>query len=97
MEKDIFSRPAVVGILSAGYVESRLHMDWQDNVAPELAALHRKIQKEFAESVAMPIYVIVNPKTGQRLGRFTLNDAGSASKDAWEAAFIAFLKKYASS
>ncbi len=90
MEKGVFIRPAVAGPLSKSYIESRLHMDWQDHVDADLAKIHKQLQRDFARSVAMPIYVIVDPVTGEMLRRFTLNDAGSASKDAWASAFTDF-------
>ncbi len=68
-------------------------MDWQHNVDEDLAKIHKKLQRELAGSVAMPIYVIVDPETDTMIEKFTLSDAGSPSKDTWETAFLGFLNR----
>ena len=62
MEKDIFLRPAVAGELEK-MIEARLHYDGKrgDEVS--------RRQDEMVHSRANPIYVIVDPKTGQTLRR----------------------------
>lgn len=61
MEEKIFPRPAVAEEL-AKYIEARLHTDGgprQDE--------NQKLQREMTGSIANPIYVIVDPQTGERV------------------------------
>ncbi len=68
MEKDIFHRPAVSGILEPKYVEARLHMD--DFEHPDVVERTTKLQDELAGARATPNYLIVDPTTLRILGRF---------------------------
>jgi len=80
MENKILPSPAVAGVLNQSYVETRLHTDGEANIDRI-----RELQKELAGSVATPIYVLLDPKTGERKGQFK----GSTFD---EEAFAAFLK-----
>ena len=62
MEETIFPKPAVAGEL-AKIVEARLHYDGERK--REINAL----QRTMVQSIAAPIYVIVDPKTGAILRR----------------------------
>ncbi len=62
MEETIFPKPAVAGEL-AKVIEARLHYDGERK--KEINAL----QREMVQSIAAPIYVIVDPKTGSILRR----------------------------
>ena len=62
MEEKIFPRPAVAGELQEKFIEARLHNDG----GPKLEE-NRKLQDEKAGSKAAPIYVIIDPQTGQTL------------------------------
>ena len=62
VEGSVFTRPAVAGILSKGFVEARLHLEtfqdaggqtWDDFVA---------MRDKYAESSAMPTYAVLVPK-----------------------------------
>jgi len=53
MENNTFIVPAVAELLEEGFVEARLHTDTH----PEFSGF----QEEWLDSVALPIYVIVNP------------------------------------
>ena len=64
MEEKIFPKPAVAGKLKKDYIESRLHTDGGDRMEE-----NRKLQKEKTGSLANPIYLIIDPKTGKTLRR----------------------------
>ena len=61
----MFPSPAVAGILNEHYVEARLHTDGETNIERIL-----EVQRELTGSVATPIYVLVDPKSGQEVGQF---------------------------
>ena len=67
MEEKVFRLPAVAGILSAGYVEARLHTDGEGKPAYDR---NRELQEELAGSKANPIYLAVDPRSGKTLERF---------------------------
>ncbi len=62
MEESVFYLPAVAGFLSESYVEARLHTDGETNIDSIL-----ELQREMTQSVALPFYVLVNPKTGEKI------------------------------
>jgi len=62
MEEKIFPRPAVARELQENFIEARLHNDG----GPRREE-NRKLQDEKAGSFASPIYLIIDPKTGQTL------------------------------
>ena len=84
MEDNVFPEPAVAGILETNYIEARLHTDGQTNIERIL-----ELQKTLARSVANPIYVIVDPATGEERGRYE----GAALTGGQLDRFIAFLEK----
>ena len=61
MEEKIFPRPAVAAELQK-YVEARLHTDGGPREEE-----NQELQKKMTGSVANPIYVIVDPRTGEPL------------------------------
>jgi hypothetical protein len=61
MEEKIFPRPAVAAELEK-YVEARLHTDGGPRETE-----NQELQRTMAGSVANPIYVIVDPRTGEKL------------------------------
>ncbi|MFT4541488.1 MAG: hypothetical protein ACI841_002380 [Planctomycetota bacterium] len=63
MEKKVFIRPAVAGVLE-GFVEARLHTDGSKNIDQIL-----KLQTDMTQSVANPVYLVVDPATGEILSR----------------------------
>jgi len=77
MEKDIFLRPAVAGELNK-LIEARLHYDG------DRGAQIRVLQEQMAHSSANPIYLLIDPRTGEVLRRHD----GYAS----EAQFLEFLR-----
>lgn len=60
MEENVFPLPEVSGELSRGFIEARLHTDGGPSKEK-----NQVLQKEMTSSVANPIYVIVDPKTGK--------------------------------
>ena len=88
MEEDIFLRPAVAGVLKAGFVESRHHIDVKNTLTDEQLEANRKLADELAGTRATPQYVIVDPNTGRRL-RATALSGGFTS---WEELLLGFLR-----
>lgn len=65
MEENFFPLPAVAGELEQ-MIEARLHNDTPNRKAKiEIIALQEKL----TESVATPIYLVMDPQTGLILGR----------------------------
>lgn len=65
MENKVFPSPPVADVLHRSYVEARLHTDGTDHLERILA-----LQKELTGSVATPVYVLVDPRTGEKKGQF---------------------------
>lgn len=84
MEKKTLPKPAVAGILEEHYIEARLHADKPIPELDEILAL----QEKFAESIALPIYVTIDPTDERRLGKFE----GAVITSEGEQDFIDFLK-----
>lgn len=62
MEENVFPSQAVAWELKENFIEARLHSDGDVNIDRIL-----EIQDELAGMRATPYYVIVDPKTGQKL------------------------------
>ena len=60
MEESVFPDGAVAPVLEENYVEARVHVDY-----PEFLEL----EKEMADSVSQPVYLIIDPETREILGR----------------------------
>ena len=84
MERKVFPKPAVAGVLTENYGEARLHTDGTTNLERIL-----ELQEKLAESVANPIYVTLDPKTETRLGRHE----GATLGEGGELEFIRFLEE----
>lgn len=80
MEKKVFIRPAVAGELQH-FVEARLHTDGSTNHEQILA-----LQESMTHSIANPVYLVVDPVTGETLAR---RDGATLSDDQ---PFIDFLQ-----
>jgi len=63
MEEKIFPRPAVAEELQKNFIEARLHTDRPGAVYE--ANIERQLK--LTKSRALPIYVIIDPKTGEPL------------------------------
>jgi hypothetical protein len=86
MEQNVLTAPAVAGFLREGFIEARLHMDVPERV-PDFRR-NEQVSKALVDgSIALPIYVVLDPATEAPLGR---QDA-YADKDG----FLAFLKQAA--
>jgi thioredoxin-related protein len=68
MEDSVFPSPAVAELMKKGFVEARLHVDTQKNLTKEQFARNREFQKQMTASRGMPVFVVVDPKTGKKLG-----------------------------
>ena len=60
MEEEIFPDGAVAPVLESEYVEGRVHIDY-----PEFLEL----EKEMTDSLAQPVYLLIDPETREILGR----------------------------
>ncbi len=65
MEENIFPQPAVAGILD-GMVEARLHYDSNDDAVKTEV---KRLQDEMVQSFATPIYLVLDPTSGEVLAR----------------------------
>jgi hypothetical protein len=65
MEEKIFRLPAVAGVLDRSYVEARLHTDGEAHIDRI-----RDVQQELTQSIATPIYVLVDPTSGEKRAVF---------------------------
>ena len=68
----VFPDPAVAAVLNEKYIEARIHTDHE-----ELGAENRARQLEMTNSVAQPIYLLLDPVNGEVHGRLdgaTLGD-----------------------
>ena len=79
MEGSVLPAPAVAGVLKEKYVEARLHCDMGGS-----AQANKAIQQRLTQSIALPIYAVIDPATEERLGL----QEGFALKDD----FAAFLR-----
>ena len=79
MEGSIFPRAAVADLLEHGFVEARLHTDG----GPAKAA-NRARQAALAGTIALPVYVVLDPASGAELGQLE----GATT----EARFVEFLR-----
>lgn len=89
MENSIFLSPAVAGLMSKGFVEARLHTDIQNTLTAEQLAANRLLQTELAGTKANPFFVVVDPKSGRKVGSHAL----SGGPGAWEGNWIGFLQE----
>lgn len=87
MENHIFLSPAVAGRMQQLVVEARLHTDIQNTLTAEQLAANRELQERIAGTKANPYYVVIDPKTGQKLGEHAL----SGGPGAWEQGWVDFL------
>ena len=85
MEENIFPLPAVAGILEEQMVEARLHTDLHDEVQKQRNV---DLQLELTESYTLPLYLVMDPETGEILGR---RDGSLTNEEA----FAAFLREAA--
>ena len=88
MEAKVFPKPAVAGLLKAKFVESRLHVDLRKHLTAEQFAANKALQKQYTTTIAMPYFVIVDPKTGTKLREMGLGP----NQGQWEADFLKFLQ-----
>lgn len=85
MEGKIFRLPTVGGLLREKFVEARLHND--DHKNPEVVERVTRLQDELAGNRATPYYLVIDPKTGAKLGVFP-------RPDLFGGEFLRFLQKF---
>ena len=83
MEENFFPRPEVSGLLQKNVVEARLHTDRAGPFLNRILAL----QQRFSGSRALPVYVLLDPRTERSIGRV---------KGAREPAFLDLVRQAAS-
>jgi hypothetical protein len=81
MEKGVFHHSAVAEILEERFVEARIHTDSLDHPG------NADLQLEMTQSVAQPIYLVVDPRDGTQHSR---RDGATLSDDQ---PFIDFLNE----
>jgi hypothetical protein len=83
MEEKVFRIAAVAAELE-NYVEARLHTDSGDKKKQEE---FKSLEISLADTLANPVYVILDPKTEKKLGTFT----GATLRD--HTPFLRFLQQ----
>ncbi len=81
MEKGVFHHPAVAGILEEKFVEARIHTDSLEHPG------NADLQLQMTQSIAQPIYLVVDPKDGAQHAR---RDGATLTDDQ---PFIDFLNR----
>ena len=64
MEDSVFLEPAVAALMKKHVIEARLHTDGSTNIDQLL-----ELQQAMTNSVANPVYLVVDPDTGETLSR----------------------------
>ena len=82
MEEKVFRREAVASELTH-FVEARLHTDHGDKALRER---WRALEEKLAGTRSTPVYVVIDPRTDEELGRFEGGTLGS------DAPFVEFLR-----
>ena len=84
MEEKVFPDPAVAEILSEKFIEARIHTDHD-----ELGEANRARQLEMTNSVAQPIYLLLDPenKEAERLRRKAHDDEKKAAQKMFSKMF----------
>ncbi|MBM3974583.1 MAG: hypothetical protein FJ301_10840 [Planctomycetes bacterium] len=85
MEDKVFPSPAVAGLMKRFVVESRQHTDTKNTLTDEQFAMNRKAQAEIAGSKANPYFVIVDPRTGEKIDTFRLTGSFTEWEGLWKA------------
>ena len=68
MEEQVFPLDSVYPSLKDGFIEARLHLDGENRIGIEKLTKNRALRDEYSKSVAMPTFVVVDPKTRKTLG-----------------------------
>ena len=87
MEGTVFLDPAVAGTMKEHFVESRQHVDTRATLTEAQFADNTKAQEELAGTLAVPYFVVVDPKTGEKLAEHEL----SGGPQAWTSGWAEFL------
>jgi hypothetical protein len=84
MEDDVFPSPAVAGLMKQHMVESRQHTDTKNTLTDAQFAANRDYQARIAGSKANPFFVVVDQKTGAKLGEFKLKGNFTEWQGLWQ-------------
>ena len=88
MEGTVFRSPAVAALMKEHFVESRQHIDIKKHLTDAQLAENQRLRTELAgDTIAAPYFVVIDPKTGKKLGQHSL----SGGPGAWEPGWIEFL------
>ena len=83
MESTVFQEAASRELMGMHVVEARLHTDVQSTMSKQQFANNRKLQMELTAMRSNPMYVAVNPATGEKLGTFKLSGDISTWGTKW--------------
>lgn len=84
MEEKVFPSPAVAELMKKHLIEARLHTDSQNTLSDEQFATNKKAQADIAGTIANPYFVVVDPKTGQKLAEFKLSGGFAQWGEKWQ-------------
>jgi hypothetical protein len=83
MEDKVFPSPAVAGLMQKFVVESRQHTDTKNTLTDAQFTTNRKAQAEIAGSKANPYFVVVDPRTGEKIDTFRLTGSFTEWEGLW--------------
>ncbi|MCA8950809.1 MAG: hypothetical protein KDE27_15000 [Planctomycetes bacterium] len=79
----MFLAPEVSGIMKQNLVEARLHVDTQNTLTAEQFATNQKLRDDIAGTLAMPYFVVVDPKTGETVAEHSLSGGAGVWQEGW--------------
>lgn len=85
MEDTVFPRSAVADVMEPGFVEARLHAENQAKRPEAEYQRFLELRDEHVGSVAIPAYVVLDPKTEKSLAYYVLD---GPDPDTWAKDFI---------
>ena len=84
VEESVFTRPAVADLMENGFVEARLHVENQAKRPKPEYERFLELRDKHVGSVAIPAYVVLDPKSGESLAYYVLD---GPNPDTWAADF----------
>lgn len=93
MEDDVFPSSAVADLMKKFVVESRQHTDSKNTLTTEQFTDNRAAQAEIAGTKANPFFVLVDPKTGNKIDTFRLSGTFNEWEGLWKSWLEGQLKK----
>jgi len=83
MEDSVFLETAVAALMKKQVVEARLHTDTQNTLTDAQFRKNREAQATISGTKANPYFVIVDPKTGEKVSEFSLSDDFTTWPGKW--------------